>query len=140
MSTTFGYTAEEGEMEQSGARRNMTASRTNSRNSSSQHLQQQQQRGTTTTTTYDNQNADGGEGEYTLAEDNPAALEPTQSDESTEVYYVKQRRGYCAIGFSVVQTLVLAIMMWQCGVAPLNVNPMVGPYPDTLNVSASADL
>lgn len=59
-------------------------------------------------------------------------LHESTSDE-TDTYYVKQRRGYCSIGFSFVQTLVLGLMMWQCGVAPLNVNPMVGPYPDALN-------
>jgi len=24
-------------------------------------------------------------------------------------------------------------MMWQCGIAPFNINPMIGPYPDALN-------
>ena len=59
-------------------------------------------------------------------------LHESASDE-TDVYYVKQRRGYFSIGFSVIQTLVLGVMMWQCGVAPLDVNPMIGPYPDVLN-------
>lgn len=54
-------------------------------------------------------------------------------DEEEEVYIVKQRWGYCSILFSVVQTIILAIMMFKCGVAPLNVNPMVGPYPDVLS-------
>ena len=59
-------------------------------------------------------------------------MHESASDE-TDVYYVKQRRGYFSIGFSVVQTLVLGVMMWQCGVAPLEVNPMIGPYPDALS-------
>ena len=63
-------------------------------------------------------------GEYTLEE----AME-------LEIYYVKQRRGYFSLAFSAVQGAVLLIMMLQCGVAPLTVNPMVGPYPDALNVS-----
>lgn len=50
-----------------------------------------------------------------------------------DVYIVQQKYGYCSIIFSVVQTVVLAIMMWQCKVAPLNINPMIGPYPDALN-------
>jgi hypothetical protein len=48
-----------------------------------------------------------------------------------EVYIVKQSYGYFAILFSVAQTLVLVIMMIQCGMAPLNINPMIGPFPGT---------
>lgn len=50
-----------------------------------------------------------------------------------DVYETRQQYGYCSILFSVAQTLILAIMMWQCGIAPLQVNPMVGPMPDVLN-------
>ncbi|KAL3791743.1 hypothetical protein HJC23_007510 [Cyclotella cryptica] len=35
--------------------------------------------------------------------------------------------------FCVAQTAILAAMMIQCGVAPMNINPMIGPYPDALN-------
>lgn len=49
-----------------------------------------------------------------------------------EVYIVKQSYGYLAILFSLAQTVILVIMMVQCGVAPINVNPMVGPYPGEL--------
>ncbi|CAB9517419.1 RHOMBOID-like [Seminavis robusta] len=54
-------------------------------------------------------------------------------DESEEVYIVKQRFGYFSIIFGVVQVIVLALMMWQCGIAPMNINPMFGPYPDALS-------
>jgi hypothetical protein len=50
-----------------------------------------------------------------------------------EVYFVKQKKGYLSIGFSMVQTVVLAAMMIQCGIAPLNLNPMIGPPPDALD-------
>lgn len=50
-----------------------------------------------------------------------------------EVYIVKQSYGYLAILFSLAQTVILIIMMARCGVAPINVNPMVGPYPDALS-------
>jgi membrane associated rhomboid family serine protease len=53
--------------------------------------------------------------------------------EEEEVYIVKQRWGYCSILFSIVQTVVLAIMMIKCGIAPIQVNPMIGPYPDVLS-------
>ena len=54
-------------------------------------------------------------------------------DEDDEVYVVRQKYGYCSIVFSMVQTIILGLMMWQCGIAPLNINPMVGPYPDALS-------
>ena len=51
-----------------------------------------------------------------------------QEEQEQEIYVVKQRYGVLSILFSIVQTVVLIIMMVQCGVAPLNVNPMIGPY------------
>jgi len=35
--------------------------------------------------------------------------------------------------FCLSQCIILPLMMWQCGVAPFNINPMIGPYPDALN-------
>lgn len=46
---------------------------------------------------------------------------------------VKQKYGYCAIGISIIQLFVIAVMMALCEVAPLEVNPMVGPYPDSFS-------
>ena len=63
---------------------------------------------------------------------NENLLTQNQSDE-TEVYIVYQRHGYFSIIFSIVQTGILIAMMHQCGVAPLNINPMIGPYPDALS-------
>jgi hypothetical protein len=57
----------------------------------------------------------------------------SKGTEEEEIYIVKQRYSYLSIFFSVAQTIVLIIMMASCGVAPLNVNPMVGPYPDALS-------
>ena len=56
-------------------------------------------------------------------------FEQEPSDEEDEIYLVKQSYGYCSILFSIAQTVILAIMMIQCGVAPITINPMVGPYP-----------
>lgn len=56
-----------------------------------------------------------------------------EGDDEEEVYVVKQRWGYCSIVFSLVQLVILIIMMVKCGIAPLNINPMVGPYPDVLS-------
>lgn len=60
-------------------------------------------------------------------------LDDEEGDEADDVYIVKQQYGYCSILFSAAQTIILIIMMWQCGVAPIQINPMVGPYPDALS-------
>ncbi|GKY97324.1 hypothetical protein MPSEU_000690800 [Mayamaea pseudoterrestris] len=54
------------------------------------------------------------------------------SDEN-EVYIVRQQYGYCSILFSLAQTAILVCMMVQCGIAPLQINPMWGPYPSVLS-------
>ena len=53
--------------------------------------------------------------------------------EDEEVYIVRQEYGYLSIFFSPVQGIILALMMWQCGIAPMEINPMIGPYPDALS-------
>lgn len=59
--------------------------------------------------------------------------EDGDDDIENEVYIVRQKYGVCSIVFSLVQTAILIAMMVQCGVAPLQVNPMFGPYPDVLS-------
>ena len=54
-------------------------------------------------------------------------------NQNDDIYIVRQRRGYCSIFFSVVQTVILGCMLWQCGLAPMDINPMVGPFPDALS-------
>lgn len=49
------------------------------------------------------------------------------------VYIVKQKRGYLSILFSLAQTIILIAMMIECSVAPMRINPMIGPYPDALS-------
>jgi len=73
------------------------------------------------------------DGAYKLDDDGQRGTPTSDDGSEVDVYFVKQRRGYCSILFSLVQTIILVVMMWQCGVAPLNINPMVGPYPDALN-------
>lgn len=63
----------------------------------------------------------------------PPGYNDDQEDEELEVYIVRQKHGYMSILFSFVQTIILIIMMWQCGVAPLKLNPMIGPWPDALS-------
>ena len=55
------------------------------------------------------------------------------NEEEEEVYIVRQEYGYLSILFSLVQIIILVLMCWQCGIAPLNINPMIGPYPDALS-------
>lgn len=50
-----------------------------------------------------------------------------------ESAHFKQNYAPFSTMFAIVQTIVLAVMMYQCGIAPLNINPMIGPYPDALN-------
>jgi len=50
-----------------------------------------------------------------------------------EVYIVKQEIGYLSYAFSAIQTLILIIMMMQCTIAPIEINPMIGPPPDALD-------
>ena len=59
--------------------------------------------------------------------------EEIMNEEDDEIYIVRQEYGYLSIFFSVVQTIILGLMMWQCGIAPMNINPMIGPYPDALS-------
>lgn len=56
-----------------------------------------------------------------------------QRKKPDDVYIVRQSWGYCSILFSIVQIVILVAMMIQCQVAPMTINPMVGPYPDALN-------
>lgn len=58
------------------------------------------------------------------------------ADDNT--YAVRQTKGYLSILFSIVQIVVLLLMILPReddggGLAPWNVNPMIGPYPDTLD-------
>ena len=91
-----------------------------------QHQQHQQHQhinsGKTTITSNNIVNDDKNEG----------LLTENKSDE-TEIYVVYQKHGYLSIFFSIVQTIVLIAMMIQCGIAPWNINPMYGPYPDALS-------
>jgi membrane associated rhomboid family serine protease len=56
-----------------------------------------------------------------------------EEEPEEQIYIVRQKYGYGSIAFSIVQTVVLAWMMYSCGVAPLRLNPMIGPFPDGLS-------
>jgi len=50
-----------------------------------------------------------------------------------DAFEVKQKYGYCSIAISIIQLFTMIVMMGLCGVAPMEVNPMVGPYPDSFS-------
>lgn len=91
------------------------------------HLHQQQQHSRTKSTTGTNTRMES----YSLSNntDDYALMEL----DGKPIYIVKQSRGYLSILFSMTQTMILLIMMVQCGIAPMKMNPMIGPYPDALS-------
>ena len=50
-----------------------------------------------------------------------------------DFYRVKQSFGYISIALTAFQLFVLIMQLTLCGIAPLDVNHMVGPYPDTFS-------
>lgn len=54
-----------------------------------------------------------------------------------DVNYVRQKYGFCSIIMSIALVLYLTTSMSMCGVAPLTVNPAIGPYPDGLSGSGA---
>jgi len=68
-------------------------------------------------------------------EDEPKNDEYYTLEELVEekIYLTRQDSAPFAKLFSWVQFFILIIMMIQCKIAPLNINPMVGPYPDALD-------
>lgn len=75
---------------------------------------------------------DSSVGVSTVASDG-RTLDTFLRDVDSDYYYVRQKYGYLSIGVSTAQLATLAVMMALCGVAPLDVNPMVGPYPDAIS-------
>jgi hypothetical protein len=56
----------------------------------------------------------------------PRRVDPTlyqkyYEEEEDEIYIVRQNVPYCSYMFSFVQVVILALMMWQCGIAPLKI-------------------
>ena len=56
-----------------------------------------------------------------------------QMIEDDGLHKTRQKFAYLSIVTSAIQVLVLALMLSLCGVAPLDVNPFIGSYPDTLS-------
>jgi len=62
------------------------------------------------------------------------SLETSNTDWTEEQYYKpRQDHSYASITITALQLLVLMLQLAMCGVAPLEVNPMVGPFPDAFS-------
>jgi len=68
---------------------------------------------------------------YVFSDGNDMIYEDPDFDE--EYYEVKQKYGYCSIILSVIQLFISVVMVSMCGIAPLDINATVGPYPDTFS-------
>jgi len=55
------------------------------------------------------------------------------TDLSGDYLKTKQPIAYMAIGVTIVQLLVLMLQFAMCGFAPLDINAMVGPFPDAFS-------
>lgn len=84
-------------------------------------------------TSFDYTLGGGPSDDNTIARRDAAIHSLLNDGRDSDYYYVKQKYGFLSIGLSVIQLLVLMLMLALCGVAPLDVNPMVGPYPDALS-------
>ena len=58
-------------------------------------------------------------------------LEPGSTDE--DYLKTKQETAYMSIGLTAIQLLVLCLQLAMCGIANLDINPFVGPYPDAFS-------
>lgn len=50
-----------------------------------------------------------------------------------DLNYVKQKYGNMSIVMSILQLFTLVMILALCGVAPITINPAIGPYPDALS-------
>ena len=61
-------------------------------------------------------------------------LDPDDHIWSEEEYSLsKQKIAFVCIGVSAIQLMILLIQMILCGVASVDVNPMIGPFPDAFS-------
>lgn len=61
-------------------------------------------------------------------------LNGTYSEGDEDFLRTKQQIAYLSILLTSIQILILMLQLTMCGVAPLDVNPMVGPFPDAFSL------
>jgi len=71
--------------------------------------------------------------DYSLEVDGGGDAEDSEEPNALRKAHYKQKYAPLSTTFVILQIIILPIMMIQCGVAPLELNPMIGPYPDALN-------
>jgi len=79
--------------------------------------------------------------EYSSTDHTMSIDETLVHDESKDVYSLaendylktKQQVAYMSIAVTAAQLLILTIQLALCGFAPIEVNPMVGPFPDAFS-------
>jgi len=71
--------------------------------------------------------------EYQLQDDKEVDSAHRSNGSYPESAHFKQKYAPLSTFFCIIQCIILPLMMWQCGIAPMNINPMIGPYPDALN-------
>jgi hypothetical protein len=79
------------------------------------------------TSDYKSMDVEGGKHNLKYADYVPDPNEDENEEE--EIYIVRQNFAPMAILFSVAQSIIMAVMIFKCGIAPLRINPMIGPYP-----------
>lgn len=56
-----------------------------------------------------------------------------------DLNYVQQKYGNMSIVISIIQLFTLVMILALCGVAPITINPAIGPYPDALSYLGSTN-
>ena len=62
-----------------------------------------------------------------------STIKEVNSDGGDSFLRVNGRVAYCTIAITSVQLLLLMLQLAMCGVAPLDVNPTIGPFPDAFS-------
>jgi len=62
------------------------------------------------------------------------AFASSQEEGDDDYFKTRQDVAYCTIGLTAVQLLVLMLQLAMCGIAPFDVNPMIGPFPDAFSL------
>ena len=58
----------------------------------------------------------------------------TEDEGDDDYFKTRQDAAYCTIVLTVVQLLILMLQLAMCGIAPFDVNPMIGPFPDAFSL------
>lgn len=57
----------------------------------------------------------------------------TEDEDDEDYLHTKQEIAFFSIGITSIQLLIICLQFAMCGIAPFEVNPFVGPYPDAFS-------